>query len=235
MFHLDHLCLAVRDLDDGVRRVREETGLGHYPGGVFAAGIANTIFPLGADAYLEVEATTGTATADDPAIAWWDRIVADGDRWMFWSLRADTLDEMNAVARRLGGEVSRLPGRVQPDGTQRIITTAPGPGRALDTCWRRGLPNWFYREDPATNPDRAAVQRGDRGVAVTRLEIGADPAELREHVGADTVDRLPLAVVPGPPGVHAVTVRTASGREVTLRRDPADLSRDRAGKSDTST
>jgi hypothetical protein len=223
MFHLDHLCLGVRDLSDGVRRVHEETGLAYYDGGAFAAGIANTIFPLGGDAYLEVEAVTAPAGEREAGVAWFDRVVADGDRWMFWSLRADTLEEMNAVAQRLGGEVARRPGRVQPDGTQRIITTAPGPDRALDTCWRRGLPNWFYREDPATNPDRGAPEHGDRGVAVTRLEIGADAAELREHIGAGTFDRLPLVVVSGRPGLHAVTVRTASGREVTLRRDPAEL------------
>jgi hypothetical protein len=223
VFHLDHLCLFVRDLGDGVRRVHEETGLAHYDGGVLADAIANTIFPLGGDVYLEVEALMAPATERDARAAWLDRIVADGDRWLFWSLRADTLEEMTAVAQRFGGEVARLAGRVQPDGTQRIITTAPGPGRALDTCWRRGLPNWFYREDPATNPDRGAVGHGERGVAVTQLEIGADAGELREHIGAETFDRLPLAVVPGRPGVRAVTVRTASGREVTLRRDPADL------------
>ncbi|MEU7043437.1 VOC family protein [Streptomyces varsoviensis] len=61
MFHLGHLCLGVRELDDGVRRVREETGLAHYDGGAFAAGIANTIFPLGEDACLEVEAVTAHA------------------------------------------------------------------------------------------------------------------------------------------------------------------------------
>ncbi|WP_020494553.1 VOC family protein [Sciscionella marina] len=223
VFHLDHLCLGVRDLADGVRRVHAETGLAYYDGGAFAAGIANTIFPLGGDAYLEVEAVTAPAAEQEPGVAWFDRVVADGDRWMFWSLRADTLEEMTAVGQRLGGEMARVPGRVQPDGTQRIITTAPGPGRALDTCWRRGLPNWFYRADPATNPDRGVTGHGDRGAAVARLEIGADTGELREHIGAKTFDRLPLAIVPGRPGVHAVTVRTASGREVTLRRDPAEL------------
>jgi glyoxalase-like protein len=223
VFHLDHLCLFVRDVGEGVRGVHEETGLAHYDGGVLAGAIANTIFPLGGDAYLEVEGLMAPAAERDASAAWLDRIVADGDRWLFWSLRADTLEEMAAVAQRLGGEVARVPGRVQPDGTQRIITTAPGPGRALDTCWRRGLPNWFYRENPATNPDRGVTDHGDRGAAVTRLEIAADAEELRQHIGAETFDQLPLALVSGRPGVHAVTVRTASGREVTLRRDPAEL------------
>ncbi|MEU6133025.1 VOC family protein [Saccharopolyspora sp. NPDC047091] len=223
MFHLDHLCLGVRDRDAAVRRIEEETGLAHYDGGAFAGGLVNTIFPLGGDVYLEVEAVTTPASEQDPAVAWFDRAVADGDRWMFWCLRADTLDEMEQVARRFGGEVARRPGRVQPDGTQRIITTAPGPGRAFDTCWRRGLPNWFYREDPGTNPDRGTTERGDRGVAVTRLEVGGDAAELREHLGAHTFDRLPLVVVPGRPGVRSVSVRTESGREVTLRGEPAEL------------
>jgi len=222
MFHLDHFCLGVRELDDGVRRVREETGLASYYGGVLAGSIGNTIFPLGEDVYLEVEAVTAPASEREAAAAWFDRVVADGDRWMFWSLRADTLEELTAVAERLGGEVQRAPGRVQPDGTQRIIITAPGTDRAF-AGWRRGLPNWFYREDPATNPDRGAAEHGDRGTAVTRLEIGADAGELREHVGAETFDRLPLEIVRGRPGVHAVTVRTASGREVTLRREPAEL------------
>ncbi|GAA3716747.1 VOC family protein [Streptomyces tremellae] len=223
MFHLDHLCLGVRELDDGVRRVREETGLAHYDGGVFPFGLANTIFPLGGDVYLEVEAVTAPAAErGEGAAAWFDRAVADGDRWMFWSLRADSPEELAAVARRLGGEVTRTAGRVQPDGTQRVITTAPGTDGAI-AGWRRGLPNWFYRDDPATHPDRGAVERGDRGAAVTRLEVSADAGELREHIGAETFERLPLVLVPGRPGVHAATVRTASGREVTLRRDPADL------------
>lgn len=222
MFHLDHLCLIVRDPADGARRVHEETGLAYYDGGVLAGSIANTIFPLGEDVYLEVEGAMGPAAEPDSAAAYFDGLLADGaDRWLFWSLRADTLEEMTAVAQRLGGEVARLPGRVQPDGTQRIITTAPGPDRAFNTCWRRGLPNWFYRDDPATNPDRGPAEHGDRGAAVTGLEIGADAGDLREHIGTETFDRLPLTIVPGRPGVHAVTVRTASGREVTLRRDPA--------------
>ncbi|KAA9162647.1 VOC family protein [Amycolatopsis acidicola] len=223
MFHLDHLCLGVRDLADGVRRVHEETGLAYYDGGVLAGSIGNTIFPLGEDVYLEVEAVTAPAAERNEAAAWFDRVVADGDRWMFWCLRAETIDELTAVAERLGGEVSRVPGRVQADGTQRLIITAPGSDRVFDACWRRGLPNWFYREDPGTNPDRGAAEHGERGAGVTRLEIGADAAELREHIGAELFDRLPLEVVPGKPGVHAITVRTESGHEVTLRRDPAGL------------
>lgn len=41
--------------------------------------------------------------------------------------------------------------------------------------------NWFHREDPATHPDRSPARHGERAAAVTRLEVGADPAEPRAH------------------------------------------------------
>lgn len=73
MFHLDHLSLGVRDLDAGVRRVREETGLACYDGGVIAGVIASVIFPLGGDAYLEVESVTIPEEKQPEEIAWFGR------------------------------------------------------------------------------------------------------------------------------------------------------------------
>ncbi|MFC0107833.1 VOC family protein [Kibdelosporangium aridum] len=106
MFHLDHLCLGVRDLNDGVRRVREETGLAHYDGGAFAASIANTIFPLGGDAYLEVEAVMATADKRDEG----GRLVRPGRRGrrpvdVLESARRHPRgdDRRRAAARRRGG------------------------------------------------------------------------------------------------------------------------------------
>ncbi|AHH99782.1 hypothetical protein KALB_6423 [Kutzneria albida DSM 43870] len=219
VFHLDHMCLGVSDLADGVRRFREETGLGVYEGGVFPeAGLGVWIVPLGGEVYAEIEGVADPGRAARGAGAWISRATGDGrDRWMFWCLRADTLEELQEVAERLGGQVSSIPGRVQPDGTRRVITSAPG----IDQSWRHGLPNWYYRADPASNPARGAVTGGRIAQGVTWLEVGGDETVLRKHLGAETFDRLPLRVVPGEPGLHAVAVRTAEGEEVVLRRPPA--------------
>ncbi|MEK8174528.1 hypothetical protein NKH77_52475 [Streptomyces sp. M19] len=200
----------------------EETGLAHYDGGVFGAGIANTIFPLGGDVYLEVEAVTDPVAVRDagpPGSTGPSRTATGGCSGacaptpsMSWPR------SRSGLAAKWRGFRAR-PARRHPAHHHHRTRPRPRARHVLAP----GLPNWFYREDPATNPDRGATESGDRGAAVTRLEIGADAGELREHIGAETFERLPLVVVPGRPGVRAVTVRTASGREVTLRRDPADL------------
>lgn len=164
MFHLDHMALGVPDFDDGVRRLAEHTGLGNYEGGVIPGGIRVRIFPLGGDVYLELVSAPETAGG---LASWFRRATSDGtDRWMFWCLRTDTLDELEQVASRLGSRVQVLPGRKEPDDTQRVITSAPAGERAWKTL-QQGLPNWYYRHDPAGNPARreAAGERTAAGVA----------------------------------------------------------------------
>jgi hypothetical protein len=219
VFHLDHLALGVRDFDEGVRRLAEQTGFGNYEGGVFAGGaVRNWIFPLGGEVYLEVESAVGEA--EGPA-SWFRRATGDGaDRWMFWCLRADTRAELDEVASRLGSQVQVLPGRLEPDGTQRVITSTPA-GEVASRARRQGLPNWYYRDDPAKNPARREVT-GDRiASGVAWLEVAGDRDLFREHIGAETFDRLPLRFVSGEPGVHAIAVSTAEGGEVVIRRAPA--------------
>ncbi|MFC9435719.1 VOC family protein [Nocardia sp. NPDC057030] len=219
MLHLDHFALGVSDLDDGVRRLAEQTGFGNYAGGVFpGGGVRNWIFPLGADTYLEVESAVEAAT--DPASSWFRRATSDGaDHWMFWCLRADTRDDLEQVARRLGSEVQVVPGRTEPDGTQRVVTSTP-VGQVVRRARQQGLPNWYYRDDPDKNPARRAVV-GDRIAAgVAWLEVAGDPDLFRSHIGTETFDHLPLRFVPGEPGLHAVAVRTGDGEEIVIRRSP---------------
>ncbi|MFI5617821.1 VOC family protein [Streptomyces sp. NPDC051567] len=218
MFHLDHMALGVADLDDGVRGLAGQTGLGSYEGGVFPGGMRNWIFPLGGDVYLEVESATGATGGPAP---WFQRATGDGtERWMFWCLRADTREELEQVASRLGSQVQVVPGRREPDGTQRVVTSAPA-GEVAARARRQGLPNWYYRDDPAKNPARREVT-GDRTAAgVAWLEVAGDREQFRAYIGAETFDRLPLRFVPGEPGLHAVAVHTADGQEIVIRRAPA--------------
>src|SRR5882724_3555219 len=97
------MALGVPDFDDGVRRLAERTGFGNYEGGVMPSGVRNWVFPLGGDVYLEV--VSAPEAASGPA-SWFQRATSDGtDRWMFWCLRADTRDELEQVASRLGSQV----------------------------------------------------------------------------------------------------------------------------------
>ncbi|RYJ23242.1 hypothetical protein CU044_5547 [Streptomyces sp. L-9-10] len=212
------MALGVPDFDGGVRRVAERTGLGGYEGGVFPGGLRNWIFPLGGDTYMEVESATGATGG--PA-SWFRRATGDGtERWMFWCLRADTREELEQVASRLGSQVQVIPGRREPDGTQRVVTSTPAGEVAL-RARQQGLPNWYYRDDPAKNPARREVT-GDRTAAgVAWLEVAGERDRFREHIGAETFDRLPLRFVPGEPGLHAVAVHTTDGEEIVIRRAPA--------------
>jgi hypothetical protein len=150
VFHLDHMALGVPDFDDGVRRLAEQTGLGNYEGGVMPGGVRVWIFPLGGDVYLELVIAPGEARG---LASWFQRATSDGtDRWMFWCLRADTLDELEQVASRLGSQVQVLPGRKEHDGTQHVVTSTPAGERVWRTV-QQGLPNWYYRDDrPRTRP-----------------------------------------------------------------------------------
>jgi hypothetical protein len=235
MIRLDHMCLGVPELADGVRRLAAETGLGSYEGGVFEEhGLGNTIFPLGGDVYVEVEAVVDPTRAPEPA-GWFGRATRGGlDQWMFWSLRTDTLEELHEVAERLGGEVARVPGRTEPNGGRRTLTSVPGGPLLLD-LWRKGLPNWYYRPDPATNPARRPVSAGSTApanprtpVGVAWIEVCGDEKEIVRHVGEETFERLPLRVVGGDePGLLAVAVRLADGAETVIRRCSAAALLDR--------
>lgn len=71
----------------------------------------------------------------------------------------------------------------------------------------------------------AFTRCADAGVA---LRVPARRAAAIAFVGAHGrvalfPDSAEYTHVPGPPGVRAVTVRTASGRDVTLHREPGDL------------
>ena len=222
MFHLDHMALGVSDFDDGVRRLAEHTGLGNYEGGVMPGGVRVWIFPLGGDVYLEV---VSAPTAASVLASWFQRATRDGaDRWMFWCLRADTQDELEQVASRLGSQVQVLPGRNEPDGTQRVITSTPA-GELMWRTWQQGLPNWYYREDPAKHPARREVSGERIAAGVAWLEVAGDRDQFRDHIGADTFDRLPLRFVHGEPGLHAVAVRTTDGEEIVIRHAPPDRTR----------
>jgi len=116
---IDHVLLAVRDLDSAASWIREQHGLTALPGGRHpGAGTANRIVPLGDD-YLELIAVVDRDEAAASPLR--ERLAAapeTGAVLATWAVRVTDLD---ALKQRLGdagvATEGPLPGsRLRPDG-----------------------------------------------------------------------------------------------------------------------
>jgi glyoxalase-like protein len=112
VIELDHVLIAVSDLDAAAREVEQRHGLASVDGGRHQGlGTANRIVPLG-ETYLELVAVVDEAEAAQSGFGSW---VAGGElpRLLGWCARTDDLD---AVAGRLGLTIAEG-ARARPDGT----------------------------------------------------------------------------------------------------------------------
>jgi hypothetical protein len=208
-YRLDHVVLAVRDLDASAARLWEEHGLRFVPGGRHPQwGTANMIAPLGEN-YLEllgvVDEPVGRGIVLGRSLL---ELSADGDRWFSVCLADDDVD---ATAARLGLAVQ--PGsRTRPDGTDVRWRGAGIEERGAD-LW---LPFFISWDAPAAlHPGAALAAHRVPVEGITRAEVGGDEARLRDWLG----DReAPIRVFPGAePGVRAVAIAVADEGEIVLR------------------
>ena len=116
---IDHVLLAVRDLDAAAAWIRERHGLIALPGGLHqGVGTANLIVPLGDD-YLELIAVVDPA--DAAASPHRDRLAAapeTGASLATWAVRVTDIDELKRRLDEAGvATEGPLPGsRKRPDG-----------------------------------------------------------------------------------------------------------------------
>jgi hypothetical protein len=210
MYEIDHVVLAVADLEEAGERLHREHGLASVPGGVHPRwGTANRIVPLGRD-YVEliavVDPDVGRATALGRALV---ELTADGrDRWFALCL-SDT--EIEATARRLGLAVE--PGeRARPDG-ERLRWRGAGIEDDHRVAW---LPFFIAWDVPASmHPGRTAIGHDADALGIARVEVAGDTERLREWLGPSG-DGLPIDVVEGDPGVRAVELATERGDPIRL-------------------
>jgi len=189
---LDHIVVAVRDLDSAAEYLQREHGLASYVGGSHPPwGTANRIVPLG-DSYLEL-----IAVVDEPIAATSDvgRWVADGASSrgspIGWAVRPDNLD---VTSRRLG-LTAQKGSRTTPDGAT-VRWRMAGIERALSDH----LP-WFIEwNDAAMYPGFAETAVDAR---VVRIELEEDAARLDAWLGEHA---LPLEIRPGGRGITAVVL-----------------------------
>jgi hypothetical protein len=208
MFRIDHVVLAVRDLDASAARLWEEHGLRFAPGGRHPRwGTGNMIAPLGKD-YVEllsvVDEEVGSTTVLGRTLM---ELSADGDRW-FSACLAD--DDLDATAARLGLTV-RPGSRTRPDGTDMRWRGAGIEERGED-LW---LPFFISWDVPAElHPGAALAEHRVPVEGIAWAEVGGDEARLRDWVGGADV---PIRVVDGDLSLHAVGISVREGDEIVLR------------------
>ena len=200
---LDHILLAVGDLDSAADHLEREHGLTSYVGGNHPGwGTGNRIVPLGGS-YLELIAVVDERTAAGSDIGRW---VANGASAtgapIGWAVRPDDLD---ATVERLGMTVFEG-SRQRPDGTT-LRWRMAGIDRAFD---EPELP-WFIEwDDRAPYPGAAAPV----DARIVRIELAGRPDALDDWLGPHA---LPLDVQNGTAGVVAVELDGPRGT-LTLRR-----------------
>src|SRR6185436_11308739 len=92
---LDHVLIAVTDLEAAARDFESRHGLASVDGGRHRDfGTANRIIPLGST-YLELVAVVDPGAAAASSFGWWvDRGATDEGRLIGWAVRTTALDEI---------------------------------------------------------------------------------------------------------------------------------------------
>jgi hypothetical protein len=185
---LDHVLIAVPDLEEGARWLAAAQGLTAVPGGRHPGrGTANMIVPLGSS-YLELITVVNPAEADQRPFSLVPEALSRGWRFAGWAVRTAELDDAAARWRGEGVEVmGPFDGaRRRPDGAVlrwRTWHEASG-GTALPFLIEWDVP-------PGEHPAERAVQHpaGDPRIELVEL-VAVDPNRVRAILG----DSLPYSV-----------------------------------------
>jgi hypothetical protein len=204
---IDHLVVAVDDLEGATAAFAERTGLAVVPGGQHPWGTANVLVPLG-DAYLELAAVTdpdaarGTPFGDLMLGA-----LARGGGVCAWCTELDDLDETAARA----GLAVEAGARERADGSTLRWRSAGMRAAAADPA----LPFLIAWGDPRDRPGALPPARLHAPWPV-ELQVGTTAVALAARCGGVPPG---VEVVAGR-GIVAARIRTA-GRIVALPCCPA--------------
>jgi hypothetical protein len=197
---LDHVLIAVTDLEAAARNFESRHGLASVDGGRHRDfGTANRIIPLGST-YLELVAVVDPGAAAASSFGWWvDRGATEEGRLIGWAVRTTALDQ---VAGRLELPI-RSGSRQTPAGSELRWRSAGIDEAIAEPC----LP--FFIEWEAGVPYPGAVEAPRATIAGLVLEGSADRVAgwLGEHA-------LPIRVIDGPAEVAAIVLSTPAGQIV---------------------
>jgi hypothetical protein len=221
--HLDHVSISSPNLYYGAHRLRLESTLSFYDGGHLLNGdIANKIFPLGSNTYLEIGGIVNAESVANPKNRpwWYDNVQTLGECFTGLCFRVDTRDELEAIAKKKNYAIAQAPTtRIRPNGYALRAFAAPSP----QLTWSKGLPNWYWFEDfpmhpsgqpPATWPN---ITRPD---GIAWIEVGGTEKEMYQWLDVPA-GTFPLKFNGRLPGLYAIGVKTMKGGEIVIRRPSA--------------
>ncbi len=214
---IDHVLLAVADLEAGARELRGRYGLTALPGGRHpGAGTANMIIPLGPD-YLELIAVVDAAeAAANPLSRRVSQALQRGSTFATWAVR---VDDLAAVGRRLTAAGLTVTGpregsRRRPDGVLLRWRTLH-----VDDGLDPAIPFFIeWAVAPADHPGAREVTHPAGAVSLKRLRLTSpDPAGLERRLRSILDGEVPVDVTAGEREEPAALVLDARGREIEIR------------------
>ena len=191
-YAVDHVVIAVPELDVATARLDEQHGLTALEGGRHRGwGTANRIVPLGS-CYLELVTVVDEAEAASSVFGRWVTDLLDGAEVMGWAARTP---DIRADAARLGVEV--VDGARTSRTGARLTWRLAGVERAAADPATPFLIEWG---EGTSLPGAAPVEhRAGPDAHLVELVVRADAAALAHWLGAD---ELPVASArPVPRGV----------------------------------
>jgi hypothetical protein len=202
---IDHVLLAVPDLEGAGAMLLEEHGLASVEGGRHTGwGTANRIVPLGGQ-YIELVGVVDETQAETNPFGSTVRAkLENGGGLLGWCVAVHDAD---TEAERLGLAVTEG-SRTRTDGVTLQWRTA-GLEAALAEPWRPFFLEWRIPED--AHPGRADAPHRVEPEGIAWIELACDLQVLREWLGDAEVD---VRLGEGPPSLLAVGIATSAGEAV---------------------
>ena len=196
---LDHVLIAVRDLESGVAEAERRFHVTSVEGGRHPGwGTANRIVPLGTS-YLELVAVVDAAEAATSPLGKWVSAAAGEDPQLLgWAVRPGDLD---GVAARNG--LAIVQGSRRAAGGELLSWRTAGLDRAIaEPCFP-----FFIEWSAETRFPGLAAEPSN--VSIRELGLTGDERPLADWLGSH---ELPIVVRPGPPGVERLVLQARTTR-----------------------
>lgn len=222
MISFDHVAVWSRNHYRTTVEITNETGLPSRDGGYFPEfGLGQKYIPIADDIYIEVEGPIDLdiiLRGDDPTVELLLKQTRDGDCFMGWCLRTDSLEELERFAAHHRAKVlEAIPGgKIDMSGESPSVRHSPGAMQS----WPVGRPNLYYTPDlskhacaiPASRWTGSADPKG-----LLAIEIGGTEQDLIDWFGDIFHPRdFPFGIIYNNKehGLYAMTLDTTEGEKV---------------------